>query len=92
MRAWKRLDYALPVNEILVPVLASVNGTILLRANDVKVDLNVSVTFLYSTDIVRNALCWNVPAIHHFVPPVTLFMSVIATAIFIKLTNRPSCS
>jgi hypothetical protein len=56
VQAWKRLDYALPVSVILAPVLVSVNGTILLHASDVKVVLNVSVIFLFWTDIVRNVL------------------------------------
>ena len=89
MQAWKRLDYVSPVNVILVLVLASVNGTILLHANDAKADLNVSAIFLYWTDIVQNALCWNVLVILHFVPPVTPSMSAIA--IFIKLTNHNPC-
>lgn len=84
VQAWKRLDYALPVNAIPVPVLVNVNGTILLRANDAKVDLNVSAIFLYWMDIVQNASCWNVLVILHFALPVILFMS----AIVIKLTNN----
>ena len=42
---WRHLDYALPVNVTLAPVLGTVNGTILLRASDVKVDLNASAIF-----------------------------------------------
>ena len=86
MQAWKRLDYVSPVNVILVLVLESVNGTILLHANDAKADLNVSAIFLLWMDIVQNALCWNVLVILHFVPPVTPSMPAIA--IFIKLTNQ----
>jgi hypothetical protein len=84
VRDWKRLDYALPVSVILALVLASVNGMILLRVTDAKVDLNVSVTFLLWMDIVQNASCWNVLVIHRFVPPA--FPSMIA--IVIKLTNH----
>lgn len=91
VRDWKRLDYASPVNVILALVLASVNGTILLHANDAKVDLNVSAIFLFWMDIVRNALRLIVPAILHFVPPVTLSISAIVTVIFIKLTNHNPC-
>lgn len=89
VQAWKRLDYVSPVNVILVLVLANVNGMISSHATDAKADLNVSAIFLFWTDIVQNALCWNVLAILHFVPPVT--PSMYAIAIFIKLTNQNPC-
>ena len=88
---WWHLDGVLPVSEIFALVLANVNGMILLRATDVKADLNVSVIFLLWMDIVRNALWLIVLVILHFVPPVTPSMSAIATAIFIKLTNQNPC-
>ena len=54
-----------------------------LHVTDVKVDLNVSVIFLYWTDIVQNVSYWNVLAIHRFALHVIRFM----IAIVIKLTN-----
>ena len=88
VRAWRRLDGVLPVSAIFARVLASVNGTILLRANDAKVDSNVFAIFLLWTDIVRNALWLIVHVIRLFVLSVFRSMNANASLIPIKLTNR----
>ena len=88
---WWRLDGVLRVSEIFALVLANVNGTTSSHVTDAKVDLNVSVIFLFWTDIVRNALWLIVHAIFLFVLSVFRSMIAIANMIVIKLTNRNPC-